>query len=139
VVVAEAGERSGALITAGAAAEQGRDVFVIPGPVASGRNRGGHLLIRDGAKLVETAEDILEEVGRPVAGSTGLKPGPTASQDLPDSVDFTVDELAERSGERPSVVLARLLELELSGQIQRIGGGRFARRATVNAQISREP
>jgi len=126
VVVVEAPEKSGALITASAAAEQGRDVLVVPGPVASGRNRGGHLLIRDGAKLVETADDILQEIGRPVSSRA------TDAQAfdpflLPDALDFTVDELAERSGERPSIVLARLLELELSGRIQRIGGGRFVR------------
>jgi DNA processing protein len=124
VVVVEAGEKSGALITASAAAEQGRDVFVVPGPVVSGRNRGGHLLIRDGAALAESAQDILEAIGRPVVS----RPQPLDGEvELPESVDFTVDELAERSGERPSVVLARLLELELSGQIQRIGGGRFVK------------
>jgi DNA processing protein len=124
VVVVEAAEKSGALITAGCAAEQGRDVFVVPGPVAAGRNRGGHLLIRDGAKLAESASDILQEVGHPVR--------PQASREvidvpLVDGLAFTVDELAERSGELPGVVLARLLELELSGQIQRIGGGRYVR------------
>lgn len=150
VVVVEAPEKSGALITAMAAVEQGREVFVVPGPVANGRNRGGHLLIRDGAKLVETAADILEDVGRPAVRSlTGRTPGLTTVIDLPESVDFTVDELAARSGEQPNLVLARLLELELSGQIQRIGGGRFVRRqsaeavakggrATVNALMCRE-
>jgi DNA processing protein len=135
VVVVEASEKSGALITASAAVEQGREVFVVPGPVASGRNRGAHLLIRDGAKLAENGNDVLEEIGRPViAGPTSeLTHSPAA---LPDTVDFTVDELAERSGERPGVVLARLLELELSGQIQRIGGGRFVktRRAETTAK-----
>jgi DNA processing protein len=126
VIVVEAPERSGALITAAAAAEQGRDVLVVPGPVAGGRNRGGHILIRDGAKLVETADDVLREVGRPVAGSGSGQPVLQLGG-LPSSLDFTVDELAEQSGERPSLVLARLLELELSGQIQRIGGGRFVR------------
>jgi DNA processing protein len=138
VIVVEAPEKSGALITASAAVEQGRDVFVVPGPVANGRNRGGHLLIRDGAKLVETAADVLEDLGRPVSTAVAGQ-GSSQVLDLPDTVDFTVDELAARSGERPSVVLARLLELELSGQIQRIGGGRFVRHATVNARISREP
>jgi DNA processing protein len=125
VVVVEAPEQSGALITARAAAEQGREVFVVPGPVANGRNRGGHLLIRDGATLVESANDILEELGRPVTAAIACPAIQAAA--LPDLADFTVDELAERSGERPGVVLARLLELELSGQIQRIGGGRFVK------------
>ncbi len=126
VVVVEAPEKSGALITAAAAAEQGREVMVVPGPVASGRNRGGHLLIRDGAKVVETGDDILHEIGRPIARPTARGAGLEMGQ-LPNAVDFTVDELAEQTGEHPSVVLARLLELELSGQIQRIGGGRFVR------------
>ena len=68
MVVVEAPEKSGALITAAAALEQGRDVMVVPGPSTGGRNRGGHLLIRDGAKLVESADDILQELsfgGRP--------------------------------------------------------------------------
>jgi DNA processing protein len=124
VVVIEAPEQSGALITAAAAAEQGREVFVVPGPVVGGRNRGGHLLIRDGAKPVETAGDILEDLGQPVVRQAV---GTDSRLELPDGVDFTIDELAESSGERPSVVLARLLELELSGQIQRIGGGRFVK------------
>jgi DNA processing protein len=126
VVVIEAPEKSGSLITAASASEQGRDVLVVPGPVAGGRNRGGHLLIRDGAKLVETADDILQEIGRPVVASVAGEPMLDFG-DLPHAVDFTVDDLAERTGERASVVLARLLELELAGRIQRIGGGRFVR------------
>ena len=123
VVVVEAPEKSGALITASAAAEQGRDVMVIPGPVAGGRNRGGHLLIRDGAKLVETADDILQELNlESDAPDRGSRVG-----QMPESVEFTVDELAARTGELPNFVLARLLELELAGKIQRIGGGRFVR------------
>lgn len=125
VVVIEAPERSGALITASTAAEQGRDVFVVPGPT-NGRNRGGHLLIRDGARLVESADDILQdlpELGR-VSGVSqpSLDPGR-----LPQSTDFTVDEVAATTGEAPPAVLARLLDLELSGQVQRIGGGRYVR------------
>jgi DNA processing protein len=126
VVVVEASEKSGALITAAAAAEQGREVLVVPGPVGGGRNRGGHQLIRDGAKLVETADDILQEIGRPLTGSTSIHPERDLDG-LPESVDFTVDELAQLTGDRPSLVLARLLELELAGRIQRIGGGRFVR------------
>jgi DNA processing protein len=122
IVVVEAPEKSGALITASAAAEQGRDVLVVPG-MAYGRNRGGHLLIRDGAKVVETADDILQELDI-AAGAPGSLP---TFANLPETSEFTVDELAAKTGELPNVVLARLLELELAGQIQRVGGGRFVR------------
>lgn len=123
VVVVEAPERSGSLITASAAAEQGREVMVVPGPVTGGRNRGGHLLIRDGARVIESADDILQELNLPRAGTASRATGAA----LAAVEDFTVDELAARTGERPHVVLARLLDLELAGQIQRIGGGRFCR------------
>ena len=63
VVVIEASEKSGSLITASCALEQGRDVMVVPGNVLSGRNKGGHALLRDGAKIVETADDIVRELG----------------------------------------------------------------------------
>ena len=62
VVVIEASEKSGSLITASCALEQGRDVMVVPGNVLSGRNKGGHALLRDGAKIVETADDIVREL-----------------------------------------------------------------------------
>ena len=122
VVVVEAPEKSGALITASAAAEQGRDVMVVPG-LAGGRNRGGHLLIRDGAKIVETADDIFQELNIQSEMSSTL----TGFAKLPESADFTVDEVAAQTGELPNIVLARLLELELAGRIQRIEGGRFIR------------
>jgi DNA processing protein len=83
-------------------------------------------LIRDGAKIVETVDDILQEIGRPAAAGRG-EASRGCLGELPNATDFTIDELAEQSGEAPSVVMARLLELELSGQIQRIGGGRFVR------------
>src|SRR5207247_3696419 len=75
VVVIEAGAKSGSLITARCALEQGRDVLAVPGNVLTGRNRGAHGLLRDGARIVESPDDILEELGmaRP-AGPSG--PGP---------------------------------------------------------------
>ena len=133
-VVVEASERSGSLVTARLALEQGRDVLAVPGSVLGGRNRGGHALIRDGAKIVETADDILEELGlgsQPKAqtstttgnGSSdssdpilkGLQPGDTCN----------FDELAGRTGLAVSDLLRRLLELEMRGAIRRAPGGRF--------------
>lgn len=123
VVVVEAAERSGALITASAALEQGKDVLVVPGRVPGARNRGGHLLVRDGAKIVETADDILQEMGWTTPGSA------TCVTDAPgtEPIEFTVDELAAQTGEPTHVVLARLMELELEGVVQRIGSARFLR------------
>lgn len=125
VVVVEAPEKSGALITAATALEQGRDVMAVPGPTTGGRNRGGHLLIRDGAKVVESADDILQELGTVLCQTA--RPIVADVSNLPQLPDFTVDEVAEHTGELPSVVLARLLDLELAGRIQRIRGGRFVR------------
>jgi DNA processing protein len=127
VVVVEAAEKSGALITASAALEQGREVMVVPGPASAGRNRGGHLLIRDGARLVESADDILGEMATPVPRTvTAQQPDPDLDR-LPKVAAFTVDDVAEATREPANVVLSWLLDLELAGKIQRIGGGRFVR------------
>ena len=119
VVVVEAREKSGSLITARLAADQGRDVMAVPGSVIAGRNRGANALIRDGAKLVESAVDILQELG--MAG------GPARRSESPELVEFTVDEIAEQLKIPAGEALARLLEWELTGEVQRIGSGRFVR------------
>jgi len=131
VVVIEAGERSGSLITARCALEQGRDVLAVPGNVLSGRNRGAHALLRDGAKIVETADDILEELRIPVLA--GAETGESAASDdpvlaaLPPGEECELDTIAERSALAPSRVLTRLFELEMQGLVARAGGGRFVR------------
>jgi DNA processing protein len=132
VVIVEAGERSGSLITARCALEQGRDVLAVPGNVLSGRNRGGHALLRDGAKIVETADDILEELNgvgyraQPAARTlSGAAPRDPLLACLPAGEACNVDEISARSGLTIAHLLPRLFELELHGMIARIGGGRF--------------
>jgi DNA processing protein len=141
VVVIEAGEKSGSLITARCALEQGREVLAVPGNVLSGRNRGAHALLRDGAKIVESADDILEELGMARKGAVPLfrgsadrKRGTTSC--LPEDPILAcltpgepsdLDAIAERSGLTTARLLPRLFELELQGVVARIGGGRFVR------------
>ncbi|MBM3782127.1 MAG: DNA-protecting protein DprA [Acidobacteria bacterium] len=123
VLVVEAPERSGALITAGAAGDQGKEVFVMPGRCAGGRNRGGHLLIRDGARLVEGVDDIVADAGWQLGT---LWPG----KDAPgEAAEFSLDEYTRTSGLTVSEALARLLELELAGEVTRVGASRFRTRA----------
>ena len=126
VVVVEARDKSGSLITARLAADQGRDVMAVPGTIVGGRNRGANALLRDGAKLVESAVDILQELG---LDESLARRGPTgrAGADGPQVVEFTVDQIAEQMKIPAGEALALLLEWELTGSVQRIGSGRFKR------------
>ena len=137
VLVVEAAPGSGSLITARMANEQGREVFAIPGSIHSPLSRGCHQLIREGAKLVECAEDILEE--RAFAASTTRSPAPRpdeASADTPpdpvlEALGFdpvTLDTLITRTGLTADSLYAMLLDMELEGRVSRLPGGRFQRR-----------
>ena len=129
VVVIEAGEQSGSLITARLALEQGREVLAVPGNVLSGRNRGAHGLLRDGAKIVESADDIFEELGMPPAGATAVRAVvDPILQCLTPGEPSDLDAISERTGLSPTRLLPRLFELELRGAVARLGGGRFVRR-----------
>jgi DNA processing protein len=139
VVIVEAAEKSGSLITARFALEQGREVLAVPGNILGGRNSGAHALLRDGAKIVEGADDILEEIqigtreqGRGTRGADESKLADSASHDpvlhhMALAEPYDLDELSERSGMDRIKLLQRLLELELTGAVQRVDGGRFIR------------
>lgn len=128
VVVVEANEKSGSLITARCALEQGRDVMAVPGSVLSGRNRGSHSLLKDGARIVETADDILEELGWgvvPPSMRTGV--GRNAESDpvlsgMDPGESYGFDALVRATGHTPARLLTRLMELELQGRVARSGG-----------------
>jgi DNA processing protein len=135
VVVVEAGERSGSLITAACALEQGRDVMAVPGNVLSGRNRGAHALLRDGARIVESVDDILEELGGPFPiQATAESLAVSAAKDpllrvMAPGQPYDLEELSDAAGIDGVRLLPRLLELELHGLVHRIDGGRFVRSA----------
>ena len=132
-LVIEAAIASGSLITARAAAEQGREVFAIPGSIHSPLSKGSHALIKSGAKLVESAEDVLSELrgfrSAPAASGPRTAPPEGASGLLAhmghDPVD--VDSLCGRAGLSPEQVAAELLRLELDGRIAALPGGLYQR------------
>lgn len=135
-VVVEASENSGSLITAACALKQGRDVMAVPGNILSGRNRGSHGLLKDGAKIIETADDILDELGWSLPASGPMKPRNLLSSDpllsrMQTGETYGLDELVEMTGMGASKLLPRLMELQLLGKIDTPSGGRFMRLAGV--------
>ena len=129
-VVVEASESSGSLITAACALRQGRDVMAVPGSVLSGRNRGSHGLLKDGAKVVETAEDILDELGWTAPGPRAPRqrtPADPLLARMQPGESYAFDQLVELSGVGAPKLLTRLMELELLGHVQAVPGGRFVR------------
>lgn len=130
-LVVEAALKSGSLITARLANEAGREVFAIPGSIHSPQSRGCHALIKQGAKLVETAQDILDELRLPAAaGRASPQREPPAEDSLLSSLGYdpvTLDALAARTGRSAADLSSRLLELELDGQVARLPGQLFQR------------
>lgn len=131
VLVVEAAPESGSLITARLAAEQGREVFAIPGSIHSPLARGCHKLIKQGAKLVETASDVLEELGNLTpSDSLPENAAPAAADPLLAALGHdpcSLDELAERTGFSTEYLLAELLSRELAGQLAMLPGNRYQR------------
>jgi len=132
VLVVEATLHSGSLITARYAGEQGRDVFAIPGSIHSPLSKGCHKLIREGAKLVETAQDVLEEMGLapPAPGLQSAEGDPMSEGAVLDALGgdpADVDTLVARTGLAADEVVVQLTELELQGDIAPLPGGRWQR------------
>jgi len=137
-LVVEAALASGSLITAEQALQMGRDVFAIPGSIHSPQSKGCHAMIRQGAKLVESVEHVLEEL----QGGTGIcvahAPAPVASDDpgcaVTQALGFdpcSLDDMQARTGLDTPTLQARLLELELDGAVARLPGGLFQRRVST--------
>jgi DNA processing protein len=132
VVVVEASEKSGSLITARCALEQGRDVMAVPGSVLSGRNRGSHSLLKDGARIVESAEDILQELGWDTPAPSARRPGRASESDplvarMQPGELYRLDDLMALTGMDGSRLLPRLMELELQGRVITSPAGLFGR------------
>lgn len=138
-LVVEAALQSGSLITARMASEAGREVFAIPGSIHSPQSRGCHALLKQGAKLVESATEVLEEFPAQInllestRLSTSTTPSPDKSDPLLDAMGYdpvSLDGLVARTGWPAPELNARLLELELAGDVARLPGQLFQRVST---------
>ncbi len=150
VVVTEAAEQSGSLVTARLASEQNREVFAVPGAVSSPMSRGPHHLIKQGAKLVEDPKDILEELLPQLDtqfrdrfsrhGCTSAPPPPQLRQEeeaLYNSISpepTSLEDLISKSSFAPAEAMSILLALEIKGVIRQLPGARFIR-ATIEPRV----
>ncbi|HEY2431166.1 MAG TPA: DNA-processing protein DprA [Vicinamibacterales bacterium] len=126
VVVVEASEKSGSLITARCALDQGRDVMAVPGSILGGRNRGSHALLKDGAKVVETADDILDELGwRPCQALPEISNKSFEDNDLLSKLTpgetYGLEDLSATVGISGPALLPRLTEWEMQGRLVKLG------------------
>lgn len=139
VLVVEAARHSGSLITARLAIDQNRDVFAVPGSIHATLSKGCHKLIKSGAKLVESADDVLAELGMPLSeGGAEEVIGERVAKSRRSALEKALlaalaydpigaDVLVERTGVAPAAIVAALLGLELAGLIERLPGGLYQR------------
>lgn len=127
VVVVEAGSRSGALSTARAALDEGRDVMAVPGHPSQPQSEGANRLLQDGAALVRGASDVLCELGLAERPPREAVPDDAVLRVMARDVPAGVDEIQERSGLALPALLSRLSELELGGAVRRLPGALYVR------------